>query len=95
MPTIATEMIFFIIILYNLSPQEAETGCDERLYKIIKKFQLRLQAYLKIVVHFIDRLCGLLVRVLGYSSGGLGSIPGTTKKSSGSGTESTQPREYN
>jgi hypothetical protein len=27
-----------------------------------------------------DRLCGLVVRVLGYRSGGLGSIPGTTKK---------------
>jgi hypothetical protein len=43
-----------------------------------------------------DRLCGLVVRVLGYESGGPGSIPGTTrKKSSGSGTGSTQPREYN
>jgi hypothetical protein len=37
-----------------------------------------------------------VVRVLGYRSGGPGSIPGTTrKKSSGSGTGSTQPREYN
>jgi hypothetical protein len=27
-----------------------------------------------------DRLCGLVVKVLGYRSGGLGSIPGTTKK---------------
>jgi hypothetical protein len=35
-------------------------------------------------------LCGLVVRVPGYRSGGLGSIPGTTrKKSSGSGTGST------
>jgi hypothetical protein len=43
-----------------------------------------------------DRLCGLVVRVLGYRPGGPGSIPGTTrKKSSGSGTESTHPREYN
>jgi hypothetical protein len=44
-----------------------------------------------------DRLCGLVVRVLGYRSGGPGSIPGTTrkKKSSGSGTGSTQPRDYN
>jgi hypothetical protein len=41
-------------------------------------------------------LCGLVVRVLGYRSGGPGSIPGTTKKkTSGSGTGSTQPREYN
>jgi hypothetical protein len=27
-----------------------------------------------------DRLCGLVVRVLGYRSGGPGSIPGTTTK---------------
>jgi hypothetical protein len=39
-----------------------------------------------------DRLCGLVVRVLGYRSGGPGSIHGTTKKrkSSGSGTGCTQ-----
>jgi hypothetical protein len=43
----------------------------------------------------IDRLCGLVVRVLSYRSGGPGSIPGHYKKSSGSGTGSTQPREYN
>jgi hypothetical protein len=42
-----------------------------------------------------DRLCGLVVRVLGYRSGGPGSIPGTTRKKIGSGTGSTQPREYN
>jgi hypothetical protein len=48
------------------------------------------------VVSSLDRLCGLVVRVLGYRSGGPGSIPGTTRKnSSGSGTGSTQPREYN
>jgi hypothetical protein len=28
----------------------------------------------------VDRLRGLVVRVLGYGSGGPGSIPGTTKK---------------
>jgi hypothetical protein len=27
-----------------------------------------------------DRLCGLVVRVLGYRFGGPGSIPGTTRK---------------
>jgi hypothetical protein len=43
-----------------------------------------------------DRLCGLVVRVLGYRSGGPGSVSGTTrKKSNGSGTGSTQPPEYN
>jgi hypothetical protein len=43
-----------------------------------------------------DRFCGLVVRVLDYRSGGPGSIPGTNKKKiNGSGTGSTQPREYN
>jgi hypothetical protein len=28
----------------------------------------------------IDRLCGLVVRVLGYRSGCPGSVPGTTRK---------------
>jgi hypothetical protein len=28
----------------------------------------------------LDRHCGLVVRVLGYGSGGPGSIPGTTRK---------------
>jgi hypothetical protein len=43
-----------------------------------------------------DRLRGLVVTVLGYRYGGPGSIPGTAReKSSGSGTGSTQPREYN
>jgi hypothetical protein len=53
-----------------------------QLMKFIKDFNI-------VIVQF-DRLCGLVVKVLGYRSGGLGSIPGTTrKKSSGSGTEST------
>jgi hypothetical protein len=42
-----------------------------------------------------DHVCGLVVRVLGYGSGGPGSIPDTTRKNSGSGTGPTQPREYN
>jgi hypothetical protein len=52
---------------------------------------------------FHYRLCGLVVRVLGYRFGGPGSIPGTIrfsdkkkmKTNSGSGTGFPQPREYN
>jgi hypothetical protein len=33
-----------------------------------------------LLCHGHDRLCGLVVRVLGYRSGGPGSIPCTTKK---------------
>jgi hypothetical protein len=41
-------------------------------------------------------LCSLVFIIHGYRFGGPGSIPGTTrKKSSVSGTGSTQPREYN
>jgi hypothetical protein len=32
------------------------------------------------IVFLRDRLCGLVVRILGYRSGGLGSIPCTTRK---------------
>jgi hypothetical protein len=35
---------------------------------------------LPITVAELDRLCGLVVRVLGHRSGGPGSIPGTTRK---------------
>jgi hypothetical protein len=31
-------------------------------------------------LEYTDRLCGLVVRALGYRSGGPGSIPGTTRK---------------
>jgi hypothetical protein len=41
--------------------------------------------------YYYDRLCGLVVRVLGYRSGGPVSIPGTTrKKSSGSLVSTTE-----
>jgi hypothetical protein len=44
----------------------------------------------------LDLLCGLVVRVPGYRSRGPGSIPGADfLRSSGSGTGSTQTREYN
>jgi hypothetical protein len=36
-----------------------------------------------------DRLCGPVVRVLGYRSGGPGSIPGTTRFSGGGGGRKT------
>jgi hypothetical protein len=49
------------------------------------------------VLHVCDRLCGVVVRVPGYRSRCPGSIPGATRysESSESGTESTQPHEYN
>jgi hypothetical protein len=38
--------------------------------------------YKYIYIYIYDRLCGLVVRVLGYRSGGPGSIPGNTRKKS-------------
>jgi hypothetical protein len=39
-----------------------------------------LHPYCSQRLHITDRLCGLVVRVLGYRSGGPGSIPGTNRK---------------
>jgi hypothetical protein len=39
-----------------------------------------MQAQITFVTNVMDRLCGLVVRVLGYRSGGPGSILGTTRK---------------
>jgi hypothetical protein len=36
---------------------------------------------------YLDRLCGLVVRVLGYRSGGPGLIPGTIRKKNVVGLE--------
>jgi hypothetical protein len=42
---------------------------------------------LGIIDEYKNRLCGLVVRVLGYRSGGPGSIPGTSRKKKGMGLE--------
>jgi hypothetical protein len=63
------------------------------MYKYFKMFYNHY-SLINILVPSYDCLCGLVVRVLGYRSGGPGSIPGTTKKkSNGSETGFTQPRE--
>jgi hypothetical protein len=48
-------------------------------------FSVTLQIFTGAVTNYLvalshDRLCGLVVRVLGYRSGCPGSIPGTTRK---------------
>jgi hypothetical protein len=49
-----------------------------------------------VVYRYQDCLCGLVVRVLGYRSEAQVGFPALPEeKSSGSGTGSTQPREYN
>jgi hypothetical protein len=56
----------------------------------------RLHYVFHMVIELCDRLCDLVVRVLDYRSWGPGfDSRALQKKSSGSGTGSTQPREYN
>jgi hypothetical protein len=47
-----------------------------------RKAAIGLQVLYNFVLVYMrpDRLCGLVVRVLGYRSGGPGLIPGTTRK---------------
>jgi hypothetical protein len=44
------------------------------------RVQLGFVIIIIIIIIIIDHLCGLVVRVLGYRSGGPGSTPGTTRK---------------
>jgi hypothetical protein len=50
---------------------------SETKFNIHTKQQITLFIFLVII---LDRLCGLVIRVLGYRSGGPGSIPGITRK---------------
>jgi hypothetical protein len=49
-------------------------------YELAVHFVLSVHQYCNDVYVLCDRLCGLVVRVLGYRSGGPGSIHGTTRK---------------
>jgi hypothetical protein len=48
--------------------------------KKIRHLYPQAQTIIRNVVYKHDRLCGLVVRVLGYRSGGPGSILGTTRE---------------
>jgi hypothetical protein len=67
---------------------------NEKKHKDIVVLWVRL---LNLIVSISDRLCGLVVRVPGYRSvdTGLDSRALQEKKSIGSVTGSTEPREYN
>jgi hypothetical protein len=55
-----------------------KSSVDDKLGCIRNK---TVVTYYKIISRNLsDRLCGLVVRVLGYRSGSPGSIPGTTRK---------------
>jgi hypothetical protein len=67
-------------------PETIYVVCECYLHAF--KFDVTLWFFLTFLYNFLiyifirsfpDRLCGLVVRVLGYRSGGPGSIPGTTR----------------
>jgi hypothetical protein len=53
--------------------------CYIKVKQLLTKVNLPVLISLDIL-SFSDRLCGLVARVLGYRSGGPGSISGTTRK---------------
>jgi hypothetical protein len=53
------------------------TGCATEMYCASCEVRTEL---IYVMLKKGDRLCDLMVRVLGYISGGPGSIPGTTGK---------------
>jgi hypothetical protein len=87
----ATSSVIRIVVKFNESERSGNDVCHNR-----QMLGSDLAKDIRCPDQKLDRLCCLVVRVLGYRSEGPGSISGTTrKKSSGSGTGSTQPREYN
>jgi hypothetical protein len=54
---------------------------------IVETFEILIFSSLCLFQTLHDRLCGLVVRVLGYRSGGPGSILGTTRKKTVVGLE--------
>jgi hypothetical protein len=71
------------VVMYTVRPQR-ETGLGAQLqYSLyeLPALEVKLSFFnFGIPVITCDRLCGLVVRVLGYRSGGPGSLPGTTRK---------------
>jgi hypothetical protein len=79
-PSIATKFQYVnSLFLFDI----LELCCDWRRHRRPSWIDAQQDATPKdkkhvIVLNIKDRLCGLVVRVLGYRSGGPGSIPGTT-----------------
>jgi hypothetical protein len=77
-------------VLYPTIPRlfESESEFSHRSLSLSFSLFASLELYKNFVYYPLlvtvlepwDRLCGLVVRVLGYGSGGPGSIPGTTRK---------------
>jgi hypothetical protein len=64
-------------LLFRTSIPSSEGKRDERDGCVVNKHLPKIKVFYLMTP---DRLCGLVARVLGYRSGGPGSIPGTTRK---------------
>jgi hypothetical protein len=87
------------LALHAFHNTENEAMRAESCYQLARAFHVQVTCCwvnFKVLVS-LDRLCGLVVSVPDYRSRGLGVIPALPDflSSSGSGTGSTQPREYN
>jgi hypothetical protein len=76
-------------------PQRRSVGNMQNKKNAINEVLSSIVIYIRLGL-FADRLCGLVVRVLDYRYRGSGfDSRALQKKSNGSGTGSTQPRQYN
>jgi hypothetical protein len=73
--------IFHLIVRYDEGIIELTRKRKGKVYCILEAIQVLLQRQRKNVRLYTKmvRLCGLVVRVLGYGSRGPGSITGTTR----------------
>jgi hypothetical protein len=73
--------------MFNSFPEVNILEINSRQYMPVTKLSVNMLCiywefalWIIILFTFDDRLCDLVVRVLGYRSGDPGSIPGTTRK---------------
>jgi hypothetical protein len=85
-----------LVLDHSKSPCE-ESFIPNKKVKFVFTLMTASISYFSLIYLIIDRLCDLVVRVPGYRSRVWVRFPVLQDflRSSGSGTESTQPHEYN
>jgi hypothetical protein len=71
--------LFIVVVCFQIDKRRLISCIAERLFSYRRVTALYSKFAVE-SVNTIDRLCGLVVRVLGHRSGGPGSIPGTTRE---------------
>jgi hypothetical protein len=64
---------------FNAADSHAESPCRIAVRNLALQYRYTL-SHFRVYMACSDRLCGLVIRVLAYRSGGPDSIPGTTGK---------------